>query len=153
MANSFTQIQIHVVYAVKYRQALIQKKWQTDLHQYTTGIIRNQGHKLMAINSVQDHLHLLIGMRPVQALSDLIEEVKGSSSKWINDHHLTPTHFNWQKGYGGFSVSTSAVPSVAKYIMNQEEHHRKKSFREEYLELLKENDIEFDERYIFQEPE
>ena len=153
MANTYTQIQIHAVYAVKYRQALIHKKWQNELHQYTTGIIKNQGHKLLAINSVQDHLHLLIGMRPVQSLSDLMEQVKGGSSKWINDKRLTSQHFNWQAGFGAFSIGSSSIHSVANYIMNQEEHHRKKSFREEYLELLREFDIDFDERYVFQEPE
>ena len=153
MANTYTQIQIHAVYAVKHRHALIQKKWQTELHKYTTGIITNQGHKLLAINSVQDHLHLLIGMRPVQSLSDLMEEVKRSSSKWINEKQLASHHFNWQAGFGAFSVGSSSIPVVVNYIMNQEEHHRKKTFREEYLELLKEYDINFDERYIFQEPE
>jgi putative transposase len=153
MANTYTQIQIHAVYAVKHRKALIHKKWQTELHQYTTGIITNQGHKLLAVNSVHDHLHLLIGMRPVQSLSDLMEEVKGSSSKWINEKGLTSHHFNWQAGFGAFSISSTSVPSVAGYIMNQEEHHKKKSFREEYLELLKEYDIDFNERYIFADPE
>jgi len=153
MANTYTQIHIHIIYAVKFRAAMIQKGWKERLHEYTTGIVQGQGHKLLAINSVEDHLHMLIGMRPVQSLSDLIEKVKKDSSGWINDHHLSPKHFNWQAGYSGFAVSKSGVPDVIRYIMNQEEHHRKKSFREEYLELLKENDIEFDERYIFQEPE
>jgi putative transposase len=153
MANTYTQLHIHIIYAVKFRTAMIQKGWKERLHEYSTGIIRGQGHKLLAINSVEDHLHMLIGLRPVQSLSDLIEKVKKDSSGWINDHHLTQKHFNWQSGFSGFAVSKSGVPTVIQYIMTQEEHHRKKSFREEYLELLKENDIEFDERYIFQDPE
>ena len=153
MANTYTQIHLHIICVVKFRQALIGSLWKESLHKYITGIIQKRGHKMVSINSVQDHLHMMIGLRPVQALSDLMEEVKSGSSGWINDHKLAKGYFNWQKGFSAFSVSMSQVPIVVSYIMNQEEHHRKKSFREEYLALLKENDIEYDERYIFSEPE
>ena len=151
MANTYTQIHIHAISVVKYREAMISKRWKTELHKYMTGIIQNQGHKLVAINSVPDHIHMLIGLRPVQSLSDLMEKVKGDSSLWINDHHLTPKHFNWQKGFSAFSVSYSAVDTVVKYIMNQEEHHQKKSFKEEHLDMLRENNVDFDEKYLFED--
>lgn len=118
-----------------------------------SGIIQNHGHKLIIINGMPDHVHILFGMRPVQSLADLMQDVKGCSSKWINENKLTPSRFEWQSGYGAFSYSKSLVPNVCRYIANQEVHHSKKTFAEEYLELLKEFDVEFDERYIFRDPE
>lgn len=132
---------------------MLQKSWKANLHKYMAGIITNQGHKILLINSVEDHIHLLVGLRPAQSISDLMEILKSDSSSWINNNHLLPAHFNWQSGYSAFAVSKSGVDAVYKYILNQEEHHRKKSFREEYLELLKENGIEFDEKYLFKDPE
>jgi len=153
MANTYTQLHIHFVFAVKYRRAMIQKSWKDNLHKYMAGIIQKQGHKILIINSAEDHIHLLVGLRPAQSISDLMEIVKSDSSAWINNSHLLPVQFNWQLGYSAFAVSKSGVDSVYKYILNQEEHHRKKSFNEEYLELLRENGIEFDEKYIFKDPE
>ncbi|HSF88310.1 MAG TPA: IS200/IS605 family transposase [Saprospiraceae bacterium] len=153
MANTYTQIHIQIVTAVKYRQALISPAWKNRLHQYMTGIIQNHNHKLLAINSMPDHIHFLFGYRPHQALSDLIGIVKGESSEWINLHKLTPRQFRWQEGYGAFSYTKGMVGVVANYIEKQEEHHKKKTFLEEYQELLIEFGIDYDDRYVFKLPE
>ncbi len=151
MANSYTQIHIHFVFAVKYREAVISNLWKDRLQMYMTAIVQNYGHKLLIINNVPDHIHLLVGMRPKQSISDLMEKVKSDSSAWINDNHLTKGHFNWQPGYGAFSLSKSHVERCIQYIMNQEEHHQKIGFRDEYLDLLRKNEIDFDERYLFED--
>lgn len=151
MANTYTQIHMQVVFAVSHREALIQPSWKDELYKYITGIVQNYNHKLLAINGMPDHLHLFFGMRPNQSLSDLMQKVKGDSSRWINEKRFTPRKFNWQEGYGAFSYSKSQVPVVIKYIANQEIHHRKKTFKEEYLGFLKAFDIEYDERYIFKD--
>lgn len=152
MPNTFTQIHIQCIFAVKYRAALISYEWKERLLQYITGIVRNHKHKMISINSMPDHLHMLFGMRPDQSLSDLMKFVKGESSEWINKEKFTKSQFRWQEGYGGFSYEKSMIPIVANYIENQELHHKKKSFREEFRELLIEFDIPFDERYIFHDP-
>ena len=149
MANTYTQIHIQCVMAVKYRQALITDVWKERLYQYMTGIVQNNDHKLISINSMPDHLHLFFGFRPTQSLSDLMRLVKGESSEWINKRGFTTTPFRWQEGYGGFSYSRSQIKAVATYIENQEEHHRKKTFLDEYTEMLKKFEIEYDEKYIF----
>ena len=149
MANTYTQIHIQAVFAVQNRKSLIQDPWKRELYRYITGIIHNNGHKVLQINGMPDHIHILIGMRPVQAVSDLIKQVKQNSSKWINKNHYTPHGFSWQSGFGAFSYSKSQLPKVIKYIQNQEIHHRKIPFREEYLSLLKIHAIEYDERYLF----
>jgi len=153
MANTYTQLHIQVVTAVKYRQALINPEWKHSLHKYMTGIIQNHNHKLLAINSMPDHIHFLIGYRPHQALSDLVGIVKGDASEWINLNKLTDRQFRWQEGYGAFSYTKSLVSVVARYIENQEKHHRKKSFQEEYQELLDKFEIDYDPRYCFKTPE
>src|SRR6187549_575997 len=119
MANTYTQLHMQLVFAVKYRQALIDKTWEEELYKYITGIIQNQNHKLLCINGMPDHLHILIGYRPHQALSDLLKEIKGDSSKWINDRGFTKLKFNWQEGYGAFSYSRSELPNIYKYIESQ----------------------------------
>ncbi|MFA6249724.1 MAG: IS200/IS605 family transposase [Mucilaginibacter sp.] len=149
MANTYTQIHIQCVIAVKFRQALIQPDFKERLHQYITGIIRNNGHKLIAINGMSDHLHIFFGLRPDQSLSDLMRIVKGESSEWINKEKLTPAKFRWQEGYGAFSYSRSQIKAVAEYIANQEEHHRKLTFLEEYKNFLEKFEVEHDEKYIF----
>ncbi|MGC3944805.1 MAG: IS200/IS605 family transposase [Chryseolinea sp.] len=149
MANTYTQIHIQLVFAVKYRQRIMVKAWRGELFMYITGIINNHGHKLLAINGVEDHVHILIGLRPVEALSTLVQEIKKDSSKWINDKRLVPGSFRWQDGFSAFSYSMDALPNVIRYIENQEEHHKKKSFKEEYVAMLKEFKIDFDDRYIF----
>lgn len=153
MANTYTQIHIQCVMAVKFRQSLIEPAWKDQLHKYISGIVHNQGHKMLAINSMPDHLHLFFGFRPKQSLSDLIRMVKSDSSEWINVQKFSPANFNWQEGYGAFSYSRSQVQTVIDYIMNQENHHRKKTFLEEYTGFLKNFEIEFDEKYIFKTPE
>ena len=153
MANTYTQIHLQLVFAVKYRKALIGKSWKEELNKYITGIIQSQKHKLLIINGVEDHLHILIGLRPYQALSDLMQDIKGKSSKWINERKFINSKFAWQEGYGAFSYSHSHLDRVIKYILNQEEHHRKKTFVDEYRSMLKAFEIEYDERYILKEPE
>jgi putative transposase len=152
MANTFTQIHIQFVFAVKYRQCLIQSTWKNELYKYITGIVQKQNHKLLAINGVSDHIHILIGVRPTQSISELMQDVKGSSSKWINEQKITARKFEWQEGYGAFSYSLSQVKQVISYINNQEIHHAKKSLREEYIGFLQKFEVDFDERYIFKEP-
>jgi REP element-mobilizing transposase RayT len=151
MPNTYTQIHIQFVFAVKYRLALIANPWKNELHQYITGIIQNKTHKMLQINSMPDHLHLLIGFRPNENLSQLAQIVKSESTKWINDNLLCNEKFGWQDGFGAFSYSKSHVPNVISYIQNQEVHHRKQTFREEYIAFLKAFEIDFDERYIFKE--
>jgi len=149
MANTYTQIHIQTVFAVQNRQSLIIDDWKDDLYKYITAIIQNNDHKLLQINGMPDHLHILFGMRPVQSLSDLMKQVKKDSSKWINENRLARGKFSWQEGYGAFSYSKSQKPRVIKYIQNQEEHHKTRTFRDEYLALLEAQGIDFDERYIF----
>ncbi|CAN5148836.1 hypothetical protein BH09BAC6_BH09BAC6_28400 [soil metagenome] len=153
MANTYTQIHIQCVMAVKFRQSLIQPEWKNQLHKYITGIVQNNEHKMLAINNMPDHLHLFIGFRPNQSLSDLMRMVKGESSEWINKQGFTPAIFRWQEGYGAFSYSRSHVKKVTEYVLNQEEHHRKKTFLEEYQEFLKQFEVDYDERYIFTLPQ
>ena len=149
MPNTYTQIHIHTIFAVKSRVGLINNEWKDHLYKYIVGIIQHYDHKLLAINGMPDHIHILFGMRPTQSLSDLMQDIKGSSSKWINDERLVKGRFEWQSGYGGFSYAKSEVPQIMSYIRNQEEHHRQKTFLEEYKEFLTLFGIEHDERYIF----
>ena len=149
MANTYTQIHIQAVFVVQGRNCIIKKSWKDELHKYIVGIIQNNGHKVLAINGMPDHIHVFLGLRPSQSLSDLMQDVKGSSSRWINEKRLVSSHFSWQEGYGAFSYSKSHVDQVIDYIKNQEIHHRKKSFMEEYLEFLEKFEISYDKRYIF----
>jgi REP element-mobilizing transposase RayT len=135
--------------AVKYRQSLIHKEWKEILHKYITGIVQNHGHKMLSINSMPDHLHMFFGLRPNQSIADLMRIVKSESSEWINSQKFNSSVFRWQEGYGAFSYSRSQVQTVNSYILNQEEHHRKKTFTEEYEDFLKAFEIEYDEQYIF----
>ena len=137
----------------KYRAALITKEWNTRLHQYITGIFQANNHKMLQINSMPDHIHIFIGMRPIQSISALVQNVKTESSKWIRENKLSKTPFAWQEGYGAFSYSKSQVPDVIRYIQNQELHHKKATFLDEYRKLLQLFEIEFEEQYIFKEPE
>ncbi len=151
MANTYTQLHIQFVFAVKYRKALIQPSWKEELHQYITGIIQNKKHKMLQINTMPDHLHILIGFRPDENMSQLIQVIKSESGKWINDNHFAHQKFEWQEGFGAFSYSKSHVPDVIRYIQNQEQHHQKQTFLAEYIAFLKAFEIEYDERYIFKE--
>lgn len=152
MANSYTQIHIQFVFAVKYRQAFIGKEWKERLHQYMTGIFQANKHKMLQINSMPDHVHIFIGLRPDQSISSLIQSVKTESSKWIKEQKLSSA-FAWQEGYGAFSYSKSQVDDVIRYIQNQEIHHKKETFLDEYRKFLKSFEIEWEEQYIFKELE
>lgn len=152
MANTYTQIHLQLIFAVQYRAALIDKEWKVDLYKYMTGIVQNNKHKLISINGMPDHVHILIGMRPHQSLSDLMQDIKGDSSTWINDQHLTKSKFRWQEGYGAFSYSRSHLKAVINYIENQEKHHRNISFTDEYKNFLEKFEVEFDDRYILKDP-
>ena len=151
MANTYNQIYIHYVIVVKHREALIHKEWKDELYKYINGIIKEQGHKLMAINGMPDHVHLLVSMNPKQAPSDLMHHVKRCSSLWINRNKALPSKFSWQSGFGSFSYAKSQVHSVANYIERQEKRHAKQSFRNEYVEFLEKFEIDFDESYIFKD--
>ncbi|MFN5187593.1 MAG: IS200/IS605 family transposase [Planctomycetota bacterium] len=153
MANTYTQIHIQVVFAVQDRLCIVKDSWESELYKYLNEIVQSGGHKVLAINGMPDHVHLFFGMRPTQSLSDLMTHVKGDTSRWINDRRLTRGKFAWQSGYGAFSYSRSQVPAVIRYIQNQKTHHKKKTFMEEYHDWLRKYEIEFDERYTFQEVE
>lgn len=150
MANTYTQCYFHLVFAVKNRQALIEKKWKDELEKYITGIIQNHRHKLLAIGSMPDHIHIFIGYNVNELIPDLVEEIKTSSDSWIKLQRFSKFKFEWQKGYGAFTHSRSQINQVVKYIENQERHHHKKSFKEEYTEILVKNGVEFKDEYIFE---
>jgi putative transposase len=149
MANTYTQIHIQIVFTVQNRDSVILNTWKDELYKYITGIIQNNKHKLLAINGMPDHIHILIGYRPTQSLSDLMQDIKGSSSKWINEKRFVNGRFSWQEGYGAFSYAKTDLARIIGYIQHQYEHHTKKTFLEEYMELLKEFDIEYDDRFVF----
>ena len=149
MANTYTQIYIHYVFAVQNRLGLIQNRWRDELYKYMTGIITNKGHKLLQIGGMPDHIHALVSMSPKQSPSDLMADVKRSSSLWINENRLVMGKFSWQEGFGAFSYGKSQISDIAGYIENQEKHHQKRTFMEEYFEFLKLFEIEYDERYVF----
>jgi putative transposase len=149
MANTYTQIHIQAVFAVQNRDCIINNSWKDELYKYITDIIRNNQHKPLAINGMPDHVHILFGMRPSQSLSDLMQDIKGSSSKWINERKFLKFKFSWQEGYGAFSYNKSQILKVINYINNQETHHKKKSFIEEYRDFLQAFNIDYDEQYIF----
>jgi putative transposase len=152
MPNTYTQLHIQFVFAVKYRTGLIQNSWKENLHQYITGIFQGNNHKMLQINSVADHIHIFIGMRPHQSVSALIQNVKTESSKWIKAQEFSNS-FAWQEGYGAFSYAKSQVNDVIKYIQNQEKHHQKQTFLDEYRRFLNAFEIDWEEKYIFKELE
>jgi putative transposase len=153
MPNTYTQIYIHCVFAVKYRMAMLDAQWDERLRLYITATVQNNGHKMLAVNNVADHVHFLFGLDPVQPVSELLRMVKGDSSEWVNKEGLTKNKFRWQEGYGAFSHSRSQIDNVVKYIHNQKEHHRTVSFEEEYLKMLRDFNVPYDERYLFKLPE
>jgi putative transposase len=151
MANTYHQVYIQVVFAVKYREAVIVNEWKSILLGVIGNLINETGCKTIIVNGVEDHVHCFLGLKPVISISELMKTVKAKSSKYVNDHHLTKARFEWQEGYGVFSYSHSQVSSVYNYIANQEEHHKKQSFSEEYLEFLDKFEVPYDERYIFED--
>jgi len=150
MAGTFSQIYIHVVFAVKGRENLLQRPWRDEVFKYMAGIIKGKNQKPIIVNGVGDHVHLFIGLKPSMCLSDLVRDIKNNTSNFINNKMLIKSKFTWQEGYGAFSYSHSQMHIVYQYILNQEEHHRRKSFKEEYLEFLERFEIEHDEKYLFE---
>ncbi len=151
MANTYSQIYIQLVFSVQGWHSLIKEKWESQLYKYITGIIQNKGQKLLAIGGTENHIHIFINMQPNCCLSDLVREVKKSSNVFIKENKFCPFNFSWQEGFGSFSYSNSQIDTVVKYINNQKEHHKKKTFREEYLEFLQKFDVDYDEQYIFED--
>jgi REP element-mobilizing transposase RayT len=149
MANTYTQLYIHFVIVVKYRQHLIHPSFEAELYKYITGIIQNNKHKLIAINGMPDHIHIFIGLHPAQSLSDLMRDVKTNSTVFVKRKNFTNGNFAWQEGFGAFSYSQSHISQVCKYIENQKEHHKHKTFKEEYLHLLKIFQIAYKEEFLF----
>lgn len=150
MANTYSQIYIQIVFAVSGRENLISKEWKTELYKYITGIVTNQGQKLLAINGVADHIHILLNIRPNIALSDLVRDIKANSGRWINEKRFVRGKFQWQEGFGAFSYSISQLDDVIDYIQKQEEHHGEVSFRKEYLTYLNKFKVDFDPKYTFE---
>lgn len=149
MANTYSQIYIHIVFAVKGRQNLISVKWKDELNKYITGIVTNEGQKLIAINGMPDHMHILIGMKPTATLSNIVRDIKANSSKFINQKQWVAGKFEWQQGFGAFSYSHSQLNTVINYIQKQEKHHKVKTFKEEYLEFLQLYEINYKQEFIF----
>ncbi len=149
MPNTFTQIYIQIVFAVDGRQNLIHRDFKEELHKYITGIVTNKKQKLIEIDAMPDHTHILIGLKPDISLSDLVRDIKANSSRFINYKKIVKGKFNWQIGFGAFSYSHSQLGNVVKYIQDQENHHRKRTFKEEYLEFLKKYEIEYNDKYLF----
>lgn len=150
MSSTFSQIYIQIVFAVKGREGLIEAKREEELYKYISGIIKNKDQKLIVINGMPDHIHILIGMKPSCCLSDLVREIKKSSTNFINENKLLKGKFSWQEGFGAFSYSHSSIDTVAKYIINQKAHHLKRTFKDEYLELLNKFEIEYKPEYTFE---
>ena len=148
MANTYTQLYVHYIFAVQNRQSLTHNYIKEQVCKYISGVIEQQGHKTFAINGMPDHLHILVSMNPKQSPSDLMYNVKRSSSLWINKNKLTDNKFGWQDGFGAFSYGKSQIPDIAGYIEKQQTHHKKRTFQEEYVEFLNVFDIEYDERYL-----
>ncbi len=149
MANTYSQIYIQTVFAVDGRLSLIRPEFKEELYKYITGIVRNNNQKLIAINGMSDHVHILIGLKPAMALADLVRDIKADSSDFINRKKWVGGRFNWQEGYGAFSYGHSQLTTIIRYIENQEQHHRRRTFKDEYLIWLKKFEVPFEEKYIF----
>ncbi len=149
MANTYTQLYVQFVFAVQNRVSLIQPEWENELYKYITGVAKNNGHKMIAINGIPDHLHVFIGLHTTQSIADLMQMIKGDSSEWINTKQFVKGNFRWQEGYGAFSYARCQLDQIYKYVMNQKIHHQKKSFLDEYVQLLEEFGVAYDSRYIF----
>jgi putative transposase len=135
MANTYSQIHIQAVFAVQNRECIIRNSWKEELYKYISGIVQSNNHKILSINGMPDHIHILFGLRPAQSIADLMQDIKGSSLKWINNNKLVQSKFSWQEGYGAFSYSKSEVPAIIQYIINQTDQHKRKTFSEEYYEI------------------
>jgi putative transposase len=149
MANTYSQIYIQMVFAVQGRACMIQNRTKDEIYKYVTGIVRNKGQKLLAIGGMPDHVHLFVGLKPEMSVSDLMRDVKRASSLFINEKKWFVGRFSWQEGYGAFSYAHEDIDRVVKYVLNQEEHHKRKTFQEEYLALLKASEVDYEEKYLF----
>ena len=149
MANTYTQLYVHLVFAVEHRDRLIHSSFREEIHKYITGIIKNKENKLLAINVMPDHCHIFLGLHPINAISDLVRDIKKSSTDFINNKKWLRGKFNWQEGYGAFSYSHSQIDRVIKYVNNQENHHKTKTFKEEYIQFLKMFNIDYNDSYLF----
>lgn len=149
MSGTFSQLYVQVVFAVKGRENLIRREYREALHEYMAGIIKGKGQKPIIVNGVGDHVHLFVGLKPSISISDLVRDVKNNSSNFINSKKMVAGKFSWQEGFGAFSYGQSQVESVFNYISNQEVHHQKKKFREEYLDMLNKFKVQYDEKYLF----
>jgi putative transposase len=150
MPGTFSQVYIQVVFAVKGRENLIGNNWKTELHQYIAGTIKGKGQKPIIVNGMPDHIHAFVGLKPALSISDLVRDIKNNASNFVNDHKYVKGKFAWQEGYGVFSYSQSHIQKVYDYILNQEAHHKKKTFKQEYLDFLKKFDVPFEEKYLFE---
>ena len=150
MPGTFSQIYIQIVFAVKGRENLISNNWKTELHKYIAGIIKGKGQKPIIVNGMPDHIHAFVGLKPAMSISDLVRDMKNNSTNFVNESKFVKGKFSWQAGYGAFSYSHSHIETVYNYILNQEKHHKKKTFKEEYLEFLKKFEVEYDEKYLFE---
>ncbi len=150
MADAFSQIYIQYVFAVKGRENLLQQPWREEVFKYMAGIVKGKNQKPIIVNGVSDHVHVFVGLKPAMNISDLIRDIKNNSSNFINDQKFLKGKFSWQEGYGAFSYSHSQIDNVYQYIANQEEHHRKKTFKEEYIEFLQKFEIDYNEKYLFE---
>jgi REP element-mobilizing transposase RayT len=150
MPGTYSQLYIQIVFAVKGRQNLIEIEWRDELHKYISGIITGKGQKSIIVNGVADHVHCFVGLKPAMAISDLVRDIKNNSSKYVNENGWVKGKFSWQEGFGSFSYSHSHIDNVYRYILNQEQHHKNKTFKEEYLEFLEKFRIEYNEKYLFE---
>lgn len=150
MPGTFSQIYIQIVFAVKGRGNLIGNNWKTELHKYIAGTIKGKGQKPIIVNGMPDHIHAFVGLKPAMAISDLVRDIKNNASNFVNDHNFINGKFAWQEGYGAFSYSHSHIGKVYDYILNQEKHHQKKTFRQEYINFLENFEVEYDEKYLFE---
>ena len=150
MAGTYSQIYIHIIFAVKGRENLLRKEFREEVFKYISGIIKEKGHKSIIVNGYNDHIHCFVGLKPSSSISDLVRDIKNNSSKFINEKGFLKNKFQWQEGYGAFSYSHSQIKRVYNYILNQENHHGKKSFREEYLEMLNKFEVDYKDDYLFE---
>jgi len=149
MAGTYSQIYIQYVFTVKGRRNLLEKTWRQEVFKYMAGIIKAKDQKPIIVNGTADHVHVFVGLKPSMSISDLIRDIKNNSSKFINEQGWVNGKFSWQEGYGVFSYAHSQIENVYQYILKQEEHHRRKTFRDEYLDFLQKFDVECDEKYLF----
>ena len=150
MANTYTKIYLHIVFSVKYRQNLILPYWKEELYKYICGVVNGKKQKVYAIGGVADHIHILISIKPDIAISDLVRDIKANSSKWVNEKRFVVGKFQWQEGFGAFSYAESQLDNVINYINNQEEHHKKETFKKEYLAFLHEYNVEYEDKFLFE---